>query len=209
MLVVLFAVGTLVAVNYLLISELRKELAALRAVYAQKESELSGVQEKLHEATQQISDIHEQGDESDRGRQAAEEELRLVREKFEQSETAAREMIGGLQQQFTPEFKKLTVHVFRSLITRPNPHLRAAPAPQVRCPVPRRPPAKKRNSRRSWRALSRGLLRRRAHGRTGPPRYRKTHTCGRHEARRDNGGTRPGVAAATVLREPAFRISSN
>ncbi len=79
--------------------EIRKELAALRAVYVQKESEFTELQNKLESAAQTISDFHQQDDDSNKGKQAAEEELKLVRERFEQSEIESKEIITGLQKE--------------------------------------------------------------------------------------------------------------
>ena len=79
--------------------ELRKELAALRAVYVQKESDVERLQNDLSQAIGKISEFEKTGATDQQGKQAAEEELNLVRERYEQSEREYHDTIESLNAQ--------------------------------------------------------------------------------------------------------------
>ncbi len=77
--------------------EVQRELDTLRAAFAEKETALMILQDELLSSKQEVESYKHKDGDSDKERRAAEEELKLVRERFEQSEIESKEIILGLE----------------------------------------------------------------------------------------------------------------
>jgi len=88
-------------------NELRKELAALRAVYVQKDSDVSRLQNDLNSAQEKISEFEKNDENTNKSKQAAIEELSLVRGIYEQSEKENSERIVKLETELKEKQQQL------------------------------------------------------------------------------------------------------
>ena len=77
--------------------ELRKELVALRAVYAQKEEDVAKLQQELASMQSDMDEYQHKGGEADKEKQAAEDALKQAQEEYEQVAHENSERINVLE----------------------------------------------------------------------------------------------------------------